>query len=256
MPGGTARTATLREGTDPRPNVGRAGRWLSLGAGGLLVRRALARPAPLRSILLTLLGAGLIRRGVTGSCRVYDALGIDTAQRRDTSLLRSNAVRVSRAITIYTPIDEVRAFIEEPSNLARIVPGVDSVVSRCDKALFVVTVGGREIPFDVVRAGKRAIRFRARTWAFDIQEGRIDLTRAPGERGTEVAIHLAVAPRGGRILAALAGALGDLPTKAFLGEALYRLRALLDAGEIPVSDDTSARRMPRVASGLLEATRS
>ncbi|HZU97728.1 MAG TPA: YgaP-like transmembrane domain [Planctomycetota bacterium] len=248
--------AARQEGRGSKRNVGRAGRWLSLGAGGFLVRRALARPAPLRSILFTLFGVDLIRRGFTGSSRVYDALGIDTAERRDPALLPGNTLRFSRSITIYTPIDEVRAFIEEPSNLARVVPGVDSIESRCDKALFVVTVGGREIPFDVRRAGKHSIRFRARTWAFDIQDGRIDLAAAPGERGTEVAIRLAVRPLGGRIGAALAGALGDLPTKAFLGEALYRLRALLDAGEIPVSDDTSARRMPRVASGLLEATRS
>lgn len=60
-----------------RINVGRNERRISILAGAGLVLHALGRPSAL-SVLLGLGGVELVRRGVTGFCPAYDALGIDT----------------------------------------------------------------------------------------------------------------------------------------------------------------------------------
>jgi hypothetical protein len=63
-------------------NIGRAERIGSAIAGAVLVGRAVARPT-LARIIMAVGGAALLQRGLTGSCAVYRALGIDTAGGRD-----------------------------------------------------------------------------------------------------------------------------------------------------------------------------
>jgi uncharacterized membrane protein len=59
-------------------NVGKPERVVSVLVGGLLVLRGLFR----RSLLARLgavVGAGLVRRGLTGKCGFYRSIGVDTA---------------------------------------------------------------------------------------------------------------------------------------------------------------------------------
>ena len=59
-------------------NVGEAERWASMAGGTLLVTCGLLRGS-LSGIALALLGAGLIYRGHSGHCSVYQALGQSSA---------------------------------------------------------------------------------------------------------------------------------------------------------------------------------
>jgi hypothetical protein len=59
-------------------NVGTAERIGSALAGAILVARAASRPS-LGRIIMAVGGAALLQRGLTGSCSMYRALGIDTA---------------------------------------------------------------------------------------------------------------------------------------------------------------------------------
>ncbi len=52
-------------------------RWASVLGGTILVARGLRRPSLLNGALAAG-GAALIERGVTGSCRLYRALGVST----------------------------------------------------------------------------------------------------------------------------------------------------------------------------------
>jgi uncharacterized membrane protein len=59
-------------------NVGEAERWASIAGGAVLVLGGLLR-GNARGTLAALLGGGLVYRGVSGNCLLYELLGISTA---------------------------------------------------------------------------------------------------------------------------------------------------------------------------------
>jgi hypothetical protein len=65
---------------DPR-NVGDRERVVSALGGAALIGYALARPSPLAT-LLAVGGALFLARGITGECRLYRGLGINTRAAR------------------------------------------------------------------------------------------------------------------------------------------------------------------------------
>jgi len=62
-----------------RVNVGEAERRASVVGGGALLFYGLTRRS-LGGLFLTLLGGGLIHRGITGHCYLYEAMGVNTSQ--------------------------------------------------------------------------------------------------------------------------------------------------------------------------------
>src|SRR5438270_327193 len=62
-------------------NVGQEERIISVAGGALLATYGLSRMS-LPGLLLALVGGGLIKRGYTGHCDVYEKLGIDRARSR------------------------------------------------------------------------------------------------------------------------------------------------------------------------------
>jgi uncharacterized membrane protein len=81
QPSHTGREADSRKQGDQESeavNVGSIERSASVAAGALLLAIGLSRWS-ISALALTLLGGGLLYRGVTGHCSCYDAMGIDTA---------------------------------------------------------------------------------------------------------------------------------------------------------------------------------
>src|SRR5687768_4603724 len=66
-------------------NVGQGERTVSVAAGALLAMLGLARRS-LPGLLVAGVGAALIKRGVSGHCGAYAALGYDTAHPDYTSI--------------------------------------------------------------------------------------------------------------------------------------------------------------------------
>src|SRR5881227_3369513 len=64
----------------PEVNIGSQERWISGGAGALLALYGLQRGG-LGGIVLAAGGAMLIQRAVSGHCRMYEALGVNTAEK-------------------------------------------------------------------------------------------------------------------------------------------------------------------------------
>ena len=60
-------------------NVGKLDRDLSLIAGTVLSAYGASRLFSFRGLAITALGAGLLSRGATGHCGLYDHLGVSTA---------------------------------------------------------------------------------------------------------------------------------------------------------------------------------
>ena len=139
MNGTTTRVGIRRAAS--RVNVGRVERWLSMAAGGALAAYAFKR----RSIpggTAALAGAALLYRGATGHCDLYQALGINRAQRHGTGtsadqgsdtrqqLGGSAGILVEESITINKPVDQVYRFWRDFENLPTFMTHLDSVATR------------------------------------------------------------------------------------------------------------------------------
>ena len=73
---------TMTDASEESPaarNVGALEGALSMGLGVLLVIAALF-PRSIKKLLMLTLGGGLLYRGMTGHCGVYQAVGIDTTK--------------------------------------------------------------------------------------------------------------------------------------------------------------------------------
>lgn len=70
-------TARSETASCPTVNVGDMERILSAAAGGFVLVQGLSR-LPLSTLVATLVGGGLIYRGLTGYCDLYQAIGMST----------------------------------------------------------------------------------------------------------------------------------------------------------------------------------
>jgi len=70
------------DGRNGGPNVGTGERWASLIGGCALAAFGLSRRS-LGGLGIAAVGGALAKRGATGTCELYSALGVNTAQNSD-----------------------------------------------------------------------------------------------------------------------------------------------------------------------------
>jgi uncharacterized membrane protein len=212
----------------------------ALLVGGLRAGRA-------GGILLATGGASLLVRGITGRRMSINRIG---RRARPKMLSRPNRVELRRAITIYRPADEVYAFFHRPDDVRRTLAHLSEAersagvtqpvqIERLPEGgvRFAVREGGAELAWTVEIVDEipnQRIAFRHRPGSELECEGSIDLVPAPGDRGTEVRLHLRCEPPGGRVVLALAPLLRFLG-KHQLGRELARMKQLIETGEIATS---------------------
>src|SRR4051812_43295282 len=111
-------------------NITQAERIASAVGGGLLASIGLKKRTP-AGIALAVLGGDLLRRGITGHCYAYEALGIRTAEKGQgaatTSVPYELGIRVDKSITIARPPSEVYSFWRDLNNMSRFMKNVESV---------------------------------------------------------------------------------------------------------------------------------
>lgn len=120
-------------------NVGDAERWVSVLGGTALAVWGLERRG-LQGLALALLGGELIRRGATGRCMLYQALGVttdggsagfiprsDAPASRAATVRASRSVKVERSITVNRSPSELYQLWRDPANLPRWMEHVTSV---------------------------------------------------------------------------------------------------------------------------------
>ena len=118
-------------------NVGQVERAISVAAGGVLATVGL-RKRGVAGVALALLGAALARRGVTGHCEVYGALGLNTRSSRDVrdrddvtsraaTVNARKAIKVERSIQVEREAEELYTLWRDFSNLPRFMRHLDSV---------------------------------------------------------------------------------------------------------------------------------
>jgi uncharacterized membrane protein len=201
--------------------------------------------------VLGLLGAELIRRGATGRCRLYEAMGTSTTgtnfprpARRASHDFASpaatvdarEAVKVERTTTIRAPRETLYAFWRDFRNHPRFIRHLESVEiidSRHSRWTMALPAGQHvqwtsEIINDVPN---ELIAWKTIGESNVAHAGSVHFEDAPDGRGTQVRLVLDYEPPGGRTGHLLFKLLGISPEQ-MVDQDLRRLKALIEMGDI------------------------
>jgi len=214
-----------------QPNVAPIERIASAAIGAAVIGYGLSRWS-LGSLLLVGIGGALVHRGVTGHCRGYEALGINTREGTTSSGVRdADGIRVTQSITIGRSPAEVYQFWRRLENLPRFMKHVETVEPIDDLRSRWVVKGP---------AGSK-VEWTAKILA-DRQNQVISWESLPGAEvqnagsvwfepaengGTKVKVILEYYPPAGRLGEAAAKLLGEAPDQQ-LGEDLQQLKVALE----------------------------
>lgn len=230
-----------------RTNVGQLERWLSVLGGTALAVYAVDRRGA-RGALLALAGAELVRRGVTGHCMVYDALGVTTERdgvlphhdepaSRAAVLQARHAIKIERSVTVNRTPAECYATWRDPSNLPRFMQYLEEVARLDDTTARwrMRLPGDRVIEWTAVVFNdlpNELIAWKSTTDADIANAGSVHFRAADGGRGTEVRLVMEFEPRGASMMPhAVARVLGHAPD-ARVQEDLRRFKQLMETGEV------------------------
>lgn len=252
--------------TNMETNVGTPERFLSAVGGGMLLSYGIKRADTL-GVLLSLAGAGLAFRGVSGHCHAYEALNIDTSdgatgsetnqsraliggRRKQKSpygkgWLPSGKIHVTKSLTINKSPAELYEYWHNFENFPHFMAHLESVKVIDEKRshwkatapLGMTVEWDAEITSDVPneRIGWKS------TDNADIANSGVVEFRPTVDRGTEVRVTLTYEPPAGELGAIVASLFGEEPSQQVYGD-LYRFKSLMEAGEIiTVEGQTSGR---------------
>jgi len=198
------------------------------------------------------MGIAFLRRGITGHCYSYQALGINTASGPEQtgekgtganiSVPHETGVRIDEAVTINLPREQVYHFWRDLGNLAESMEYVESVQSvdeNDNHTRWVVRgPGGNSVEWEARIINEREnelIAWRSVEGSDIPNAGSVHFADAAGGRGTEVHVEILYTPPGGPAGAMLAKLFGDDPA-AQIRTDLKRLKAKLEAGVQPSTE--------------------
>ena len=218
-----------------RVNVGSVERQISLAAGAVAAVLGVAR-RDVPGLLMAALGAGLVYRGASGHCSVYDALRLDSRDDRDPAT-QTQGVRVAESFLVDKPVDELYRFWRDFENLPTIMSHLESVHILDDRRSHWVArapkISGGSVEWDAEIVEDRSnerIRWRSLPGADVDNQGAVEFKRAPGDRGTVVRVEMEYAPPAGRIGSWFANLFGENPGSQ-IREDLRHFKRVMEIGE-------------------------
>lgn len=239
-------TATVRH--QQSANLSQPERAVSIIGGGTLIAYGLQKKT-WAGYGLAALGGGLVFRGLTGHCNVYQAVGVNTARTRrgrNVSVPYELGVRVDKTITIAKPPAEVYQFWRNLENLPRFMRHLESVKEIDNKHSHwsAKAPAGRTVEWKaeiITEVDNRMIGWRSLPGADVDNAGSVHFEEATGGRGTVVKIALQYNPPGGTFGSWFAKLFGEEPSQQ-IEEDLRRFKQLMETGEIATSKDQPAGR--------------
>jgi uncharacterized membrane protein len=229
-------------------NVGDTERWMSVAAGAALAMYGLDR-SDFPGGLLAVLGAELIRRGLTGHCLVYDALNVSTASdatargpHRDlpaspaATVRASRAVKVEHSVAVMRPAAELYAFWRDPGNVPMVTDLVDSVevINSTTARWRARGPGGISVAWtaEIINDIPNELLAWKSIGDADIPNaGSIHFRPTPDARGTRVRLVLEYEPPAGHLGAWAAKLVRENPNEQ-VRAALARFKELAESGEV------------------------
>jgi uncharacterized membrane protein len=192
---------------------------------------------------VAMLGAELMRRGITGHSFLYQSLGTRTAGKgqgaETTSVPYETGIRVDRAVTVAKPRAEVYRLWRDLENLPHFMKHVECVqqVDNRRSRWIVSAPAGRTVEWEAEinnEIENEVIGFRSLAGNVDLA-GSVQFKDAPAGRGTEVIVELQYVPPAG-ILGAFAAKMWGEDPKHQISEDLQRFKQMVEAGEIPTTE--------------------
>lgn len=245
----------MRAGISPilTPNVHPLERWISIAGGGLLAVHGLRRGR--RGLVEAAAGVMMVRRGVTGKCEVYRALGIRTSDSTG-ALPYELGIHARAAVTIAQPRQAVFQFWRRLENLPRFMRHLISVQETDENRSEWVAEGPAgfhyrwtaEIVNEVL--GEK-IAWKSLPGSQIENAGSVTFRDAPGNRGTEIHVTLQYNPPAGSVGAYAARLLGREPEQEIARD-LRRLKQYLEAGEIATTEGQPQGKTGPAANAVRE----
>ncbi|HSM55070.1 MAG TPA: SRPBCC family protein [Candidatus Sulfomarinibacteraceae bacterium] len=222
---------------ETRQNVGDSERLLSLAGGGALLVAGLRQGRGV-GLLLAPVGVALLYRGLTGRSRLYEQLEMDTSEEG------SRGIEVRKSVTVNKEPMEVYEFWRELENLPRFMNHLEAVekVGEGRSCWRVKMAPGPAIEWEAELTEDRpgeVIGWQTLPGSDVAHRGEVHFARAPGNRGTEVTVHMQYRPpagAAGELFARLANAV----TAQEIKEEIRNFKRLLEAGELPTVEGQPA----------------
>jgi uncharacterized membrane protein len=202
-----------------------------VGIGLLMLSR---RDSPLRVPAALAAGAALTR-AATGMCPMYAALEMP-ATSTAASLSGTRGQHIREQITIAQPIESVFAFwrtLSAISTATRDRIAVEVIDDR--RSRWRIRMRSEAVPLVewtaelINEVPGKVLGWRTTSHADVVSAGSVNFVEAPGNRGTEVRVHLQYAPPMGRLGAAAAFVSGHAPA-TLVREALRDIKRYLEIG--------------------------
>ncbi len=228
--------------TDGHKNVGSTERSFSALVGGCLAAYGITRGS-LAGIALAGLGVALVHRGVSGQCKLYDALKIDTngtnSEQNVEQALQTRGIHVEQAMLIDKPAADLYRFWRQLDNLPSFMHHLQSVQVLDQKRSHWVTkapaIAGGSIEWDaeITRDEPDSlIAWRSLPGSGIDTAGQIRFSKAPGNRGTEVHVSMEYVPPAGKLGHWVATLFGEDPRQQMRDD-LRSFKSLMEVGEVP-----------------------
>jgi uncharacterized membrane protein len=222
-------------------NVSDGERFGSMAAGALLLLTGLPRGG-LRGIVSILAGGGLLYRGITGHCHLYEALGVDTAERSPaTAVPAHQGVKVEQTIAIQRSPAELYAFWRNLQNLPRVMRHLSSIEPLEGQRSRWVARGpmGSSVQWDAEIINEREnelIAWRSLPGGDVETAGSVHFRPLNGDRGTAVAVSMKYNPPAGKVGHWLASLLGS-SLQQELDEDLRAFKSLMETGAVVTTEN-------------------
>jgi uncharacterized membrane protein len=239
---GDLQTGQPAEGGGVQSNVSEAERAVSVAAGAVTAITGLSRGG-LPGLLIAAVGGGLIYRGYTGHCPVYQRLDIDSTQDAGVSVQERlrRGIHIEQAWLINKSPQDLydfwRNFENFPSFMSHVksVQVIDEKRSHWTADAPAIAGGSVEWDAEITRdEPNELIAWRSLPGSSVDNAGMVRFSPAMGDRGTEVHVFLDYLPPAGR--------LGHWIAKLTSGDAekqihddLRNVKRLLETGEIPTT---------------------
>lgn len=222
-------------------NVNQTERMVSTIAGGALAVVGIMRGG-WSGWMLALTGGGLVYRGATGHCGVYQALGIDTAHNKQgkAGVRHNHGIKIEKSVTINKSPEELFSFWKDFTNLPRFMKHLESV-SKIDehRSHWVAKApAGMTVEWDaeIINEQKNElIAWRSLEGTNVPNAGSVRFEPAPGNRGCIVRVLLSYEPPAGAVGSKIAKLFGEEPSQQ-VEEDLRRFKQLMETGEIPSTE--------------------
>lgn len=221
-------------------NVALPERWLSAAIGGGLLYYG-ARRRTLPGTLLAIAGGALMVRGAFGRCPLFNALGINTAEKRLAvkEAIKQGQFKVEKSIAINRSPEEVYRFWRNFENLPRVMKHLKSVRAIDDNRSHWVAKApaGIEIEWDAEITDEREnrkIAWRSLEGSEVRNSGVVIFEPVSDGRATELRVYLEYELPAGKAAKAFAKLIGKDPDK-MVDEDLRKFKGLMEKGEAAYS---------------------